>query len=121
MSASAAGAGLIRLARAAGRHLRAVPVEAAVWTAGLALMAAMDPATAGPTACLFDQLGAEWCPGCGLGHAVAYLARGEVAASVQAHPLGIPAVAILTGHIGRLVLRGRAGARAGTARRNPDE
>jgi hypothetical protein len=53
--------------------------------------------------CPLDALGASFCPGCGLGHAVAYLARGDLAASIQAHPLGIPAVLILGAHVVRLL------------------
>ncbi len=87
-------------------RLRAVPKEAFVWIAGLLAMASADP-TAPPLLdlCLFDALGAAFCPGCGLGHAIAWLARGEVAASFQAHPLGMPAVAVLLHHVARLIRR----------------
>ena len=85
-------------------RLRYVPWEAAVWTAGLIAMACADPEAPGLIeGCLFQWFGVERCPGCGLGHAVAYLVRGEMAASFQAHPLGLPAVAVLAGHIVRLV------------------
>jgi uncharacterized protein DUF2752 len=53
-----------------------------------------------------DFLGLSFCPGCGLGHSVAYLARGQFAASFGAHPLGLPAVVGLTIHIVALA-RGR--------------
>lgn len=67
-------------------------------------MAAMDPAgTHMISLCPLDALGVPFCPGCGLGHAVAHLARGELAASLQAHPLGLPAVLILGAHVGRLL------------------
>jgi hypothetical protein len=44
---------------------------------------------------LFDALGVSFCPGCGLGHSIAWLARGDLAASFQAHPLGLPAVGLV--------------------------
>lgn len=87
------------LLRAVGGHLRRFPAEAAIWTIGLAAMAWMDPATTGESWCVFAQIGIEWCPGCGLGHAIAHLARGEWVASLQAHPLGFAVVVLLTGRI----------------------
>lgn len=75
-----------------------------MWSAGLLLMATMDPDGAHLfRLCPLDALGLSFCPGCGLGHAVAYLARGELVASMKAHPLGIPAVLILGTHVGRLL------------------
>ena len=95
---------LIIAYRSAGFHLRRVPLEAVVWLGGLAAMATLDPsATADPSWCLFDRAGVSFCPGCGLGHSVAHLARGHLAASFAAHPLGIPAVAVLLARSGRLL------------------
>lgn len=86
------------------RRVRGLPIEALVWTAGLAAMAAMDPhGTHLFSLCPLDAMGVSFCPGCGLGHSVAFLVRGELSASVQAHPLGLPAVLILIVHVGRLV------------------
>lgn len=88
------------------RRLRDVPLEAYFWAAGLLAMAAMDPTGEYLfSLCPLDALGLSICPGCGLGHAVAYLARGEVVASFHAHPLGGPAVLVLLHHIARLVRR----------------
>ncbi|NBC84810.1 MAG: DUF2752 domain-containing protein [Bacteroidetes bacterium] len=84
------------LLRAMAGHVRRFPAEAAIWAVGLIVMAAMDPATDGETWCVFARMGIEWCPGCGLGHAIALLARGEWAASFAAHPLGGVVVAGLT-------------------------
>jgi hypothetical protein len=67
-------------------------------------MASFDPRAEGlTTLCLLHHLGFEFCPGCGLGHAVAFLARGDVQASLAAHPLGIPVVAGLIARVGTLV------------------
>ena len=85
-------------------------VEAAMWVMGLVAMACMNPeGTHLISLCLLDALGATFCPGCGLGHAIAYLARGAIIESVQAHPLGIPAVVVLLVHVARLLRQGRRG------------
>ncbi|PEN14483.1 hypothetical protein CRI94_05515 [Longibacter salinarum] len=86
-----------------GGHMRRFPVEAGLWTAGLVLMAFMNPSAEGETWCLFARLGIEWCPGCGLGHAIAFMARGEWAASFAAHPFGAVVVAGLFVRIVRLL------------------
>ncbi len=90
--------------RTLGRQLRRVPVEAVVWTAGLVALACTNPEAEGLIeACLSKVLWGISCPGCGLGHAVAYLFRGEVVLSFQTHPLGPLAVVILVGRVVGLV------------------
>jgi hypothetical protein len=80
------------------RHVNDYPWEAILWMAGLVLVALPDPSiTSSWTLCLFDWMGFDFCPGCGLGHAVAYLFRGELMLSLEAHLLGIPAVVVLLG------------------------
>jgi hypothetical protein len=79
------------------RHL---PPEALVWLGGLALVAVLDPAAPGWfSVCPFhhfgEWLGVPFCPGCGLGRSIGWLARGEFERSLAAHPLGIPAVGML--------------------------
>lgn len=79
--------------------LRSVPIEALFWTVGLAAIASIDPtSTGGINLCLFENLGLP-CPGDGLGRGIAYLARGEWAASWNAHPLAAPVVLVLVYHI----------------------
>lgn len=79
------------------------------WTAlaaGLLLMAAIDPY--GPREwglCLLEWAGMSWCPGEGLGRSVALLVRGDLAASLQYHLMGIPAVSIMAGRISYLIHR----------------
>lgn len=91
-----------------------VPLEAFVWLGGLVLIALPDPTVLRTwTLCLFETVGlVEWlgmhaCPGCGLGHAVAYLFRGEFAASFAAHPLGIPVVLALIGRSTKVIYESR--------------
>lgn len=91
--------------------------EAAFWATGLLFVACSDPLhPVLPSVCLFDRMG-DWlgiafCPGCGLGRSVGWLARGDFGASWQAHPLALPAVFVLAAHITRLLrtaVRGTAG------------
>lgn len=71
-------------------------VEAAVWSGGLLLMALADPTREALfEVCLLKLAGVAWCPGCGLGHAVGFLARGQVAEAMASHPLVIPVVGVL--------------------------
>lgn len=74
----------------------AIPLEALVWTAGLIGLALTDPDTRGVLdLCLFKHLGFESCPGCGLGHSVAYLLHGQLGRSLETHPLGLFTVGVL--------------------------
>jgi len=71
-------------------------LEVALWLLGIAMLALMDPAGRHLFSfCPFSWLWAEGCWGCGLGHAIAHLARGEWQASWEAHPLALPAVLVL--------------------------
>jgi hypothetical protein len=40
-------------------------------------------------------MGITWCPGCGLGHSIAYFMHGDIYHSFHAHWLGIPAFFII--------------------------
>ena len=81
------------------RRNRAV-VEATVWSVGLLLMAAADPTREALfEVCLLKLAGLAWCPGCGLGHAVGFLARGHVVEAMASHPLVIPVVVVLVARI----------------------
>ena len=84
--------------------LRALSPEAYLWAAALVVLAATDP-TAPPLLrlCPLDLMGATFCPGCGLGRAVAHFLQGDWAASWALHPLAGPTVVILGARIGQLV------------------
>lgn len=85
-------------------RLRRLPWEAAWWTVALVSLACTDPSGEGLLRlCPLDWLGLTFCPGCGLGHGIAHLFRGDLAASVHAHPLAPLAVAVLSHRIARLV------------------
>ncbi|MBV2246874.1 MAG: DUF2752 domain-containing protein [Lentimicrobium sp.] len=70
--------------------------EAVIWIAALILFATMSPYNEHASLCPINALDLGFCPGCGLGHGIAFLFRGEFIASFKAHPLAMPAVVILT-------------------------
>jgi len=81
-----------------GCRLRRPPLEAVFWLVALGVAASLDPqAGGGINLCLLENVGLP-CPGDGLGRSIAHLVRGELAASWAAHPLGGPAVVLLSGH-----------------------
>ena len=81
--------------------------EAALWTTGLLAVTISDPnAPAIIEACLLKAAGFFFCPGCGLGHAVGYLARGEFLLSFQSHPFAPLVVAVLLHRIITLIRHG---------------
>jgi hypothetical protein len=80
-----------------------VPLEALIWMTGLFLLALYDPAQQEHLSiCVFHHLGFKYCPGCGLGRSISYFLHADVNRSFEAHPFGIPAVAILGYRIIRL-------------------
>jgi hypothetical protein len=72
--------------------------ELVFWVAALMALAISNPSAATHfTLCPLKLMGLTWCPGCGLGHSIAYLLHGDIKNSFHAHWLGIPAL-IIIGH-----------------------
>ena len=75
--------------------LKRIPFELLVWVTGLLLLAFID--TNGHfTLCPLKNAGWYFCPGCGLGRSISLFFNGDLTASLEAHPLGIFAVIILS-------------------------
>jgi hypothetical protein len=86
------------------QHLKALPFEALIWLTGLIILAFSQASPENHfTICPLALSGFDWCPGCGLGRSVSYLFEGEIRLSFATHPLGIPAVIILTFRIIQLL------------------
>jgi len=68
-------------------------------SAGLLLMAMLDPATDAQTFCPIERMGFNYCPGEGLGRSISLAFRGDFLASLAMHPAGIAAIFILSGRI----------------------
>ncbi|WP_353181612.1 DUF2752 domain-containing protein [Parapedobacter lycopersici] len=76
-----------------------LPVELCCWIAALVLLYLSNPGMHHFTLCPLENVGVDWCPGCGLGRSLTLLMHGEFAASVSMHPLGIPAFLVLAHRI----------------------
>jgi hypothetical protein len=74
-------------------------------TAGLLLMALLDPFAEAATLCPVERLGFEFCPGEGLGRSISHAFRGDFLASISMHPAGILAILIIIGRIGSIFRR----------------
>ncbi len=77
--------------------------ELSVWIIALVSMAVMEPHNDHASLCPLKTAGLSFCPGCGLGHSISYLVRGEFTASFHAHPLGWFAVAVILWRIITLI------------------
>jgi hypothetical protein len=80
--------------------------ELVFWIAALVSLAFTDPA--GPahfSLCPLKAMGITWCPGCGLGHSISWLFRGDIRNSFHAHWLGIPALIIILYRIYTLIVQ----------------
>ncbi len=85
------------------RHIRRNS-EALIWIIAIVALATMEPTEAHVSLCPLANLGWDFCPGCGLGHSIAFIFRGEIIASFNAHPLGLPALIMLLYRIVTLVV-----------------
>ena len=73
-------------------------IELTFWVGALCLLSITDPSsTPLIELCPFKALGIWTCPGCGMGHAIAFLLDGEFAAAVAEHPLAPFALAGIAG------------------------
>lgn len=71
-------------------------LEGWFWIIAIGALALINPLTEGHgTLCVARNLNFGFCPGCGLGHSIAWLFRGNIIESFRAHPLGLPAMVIL--------------------------
>lgn len=78
------------------RLWKIVGFEASVWLLGLFYLALIySPSETHFTICPLANLGLDFCPGCGLGHSISYLFRGDFTSSFHSHPLGIFALIII--------------------------
>ena len=86
--------------------LRFVDREAAIWVVGLLVLALGNPNSDFHFTIFWPYY--VWgikSPGFGLGHSISYLFRGDVLAAIEAHILGIPAVAIILWRIATLEIK----------------
>lgn len=88
------------MAKSLLNQLRATPLEIFAWATGLLALSLANPDAEGLLdLCLFKHLGFDGCPGCGLGHSIAYLLHGQLGQAFETHPLGPFAVVVLCARI----------------------
>jgi hypothetical protein len=85
------------------RFMKQLPMEGIVWFTGLVVLAFYEPAENHISICPLNQLGFDFCPGCGLGRSISFLFHGEIIRSLATHPLGIFAVIVLSFRIVHLL------------------
>ncbi len=76
-------------------NIKRFPLELAFWILALVLLATADPQVHHFSLCPLASLGADWCPGCGLGRSISALFHGEIRESLGFHWFGIPAFCII--------------------------
>ncbi|UJP67112.1 DUF2752 domain-containing protein [Mongoliitalea daihaiensis] len=89
---------------ALSRHFSKLPVELIFWIGALIGILFIDPY--GPnhfTLCPLDNLGFDWCPGCGLGRSMSLLTKGDFKASWSMHPLAMFAFVVIVLRIIQLI------------------
>ncbi len=70
--------------------------EALIWISGILVLGFINVEGASHfSICPFKNMGIDFCPGCGLGKSIHYLLSLEVEKSINAHPLGLFAFAVL--------------------------
>jgi hypothetical protein len=85
------------------KSIRFFLAEALIWSAGLLILAIYNPGQPHFAICLFQFLGFDFCPGCGLGRSVSLFFHGEILQSLKVHPLGIFATIVLSFRIVKLL------------------
>jgi hypothetical protein len=85
------------------RFIKQLPLEALVWFTGMIALVFYEPTQNHISICPLDQLGFDFCPGCGLGRSISFLFHGEIIQSLVTHPLGIFAVIVLSFRIVHLL------------------
>jgi len=81
-----------------------LPLELIFWIGSIAAILLLDPQGGSHLSlCPLNQLGIDWCPGCGLGRSMSLLARGELQASWDMHPLALLAYVVIISRIWQLI------------------
>ncbi len=77
-------------------HINRKQLEGFIWVAALTALIFTDPHQESHySLCLIKNSGLGFCPGCGIGHSISFLFRGEITQAFKSHPLGFFAVIIL--------------------------
>lgn len=71
-------------------------LELLMWIGALVSLIFVNPyQTDHFTLCIFNQMGIDFCPGCGIGRSITMIYHGNFADSFRMHPLGIFALVVI--------------------------
>lgn len=70
-------------------------LELIFWLTGLIYLISINPTNDHFTFCPLNQIGTDWCPGCGLGKSLSFIFHFDLSQSIKTHPLGIFALIII--------------------------
>ncbi len=79
-----------QIIRFTGQHL-----ELLIWVAAIAGLFFSTTENHHYTLCPLNNLGFDYCPGCGLGRSVTLALHGRIAESLQMHPFGLIAIIVI--------------------------
>jgi len=86
------------------RFFKVINPEALIWISGILVLAFINvDGSSHFSVCPFKNIGIDFCPGCGLGKSIHYLLSLEIDKSLNAHPLGLFAFAVLLRRIYELL------------------
>jgi hypothetical protein len=86
------------------RWIKQLPLELIFWIGSLIAIYFINPYSGDHMSlCPLDQLGFDWCPGCGLGRSMSLLIKGDFQASWSMHPLAIFAYLVIFSRIWTLL------------------
>lgn len=84
--------------------LRKFPLELVFWLSCIVAIFLLElKEETHVSLCPLDQLGFDWCPGCGLGRSMNLLVQGEIQASWSMHPLAMFAFVVIFSRIWTLI------------------
>jgi hypothetical protein len=81
-----------------------VNLELLIWVGAIIFLFFSNPESHSYSLCPLDNLGFEFCPGCGLGRSCMHALNGNFVDSFYSHPLGIIAIFIIVFRIVTLTL-----------------
>ena len=81
----------LNIAEIANRNL-----EAIMWSIALLYLMFINPYELNHFSfCLFNLMGIDFCPGCGIGRSISMIYHGDILGSLKMHPLGIFALGVI--------------------------
>lgn len=71
-------------------------LEAIMWMVALIYLMFINPYELNHFSfCLFNLIGIDFCPGCGIGRSISMIYYGDILGSLKMHPLGIFALGVI--------------------------